>query len=73
MKFGVREICDVVFRAKARQQIGNKIFYKNEPVIYFDTLKTSSLEGAATTVYAQGGVSLLGKASVPLPSPWRTH
>ena len=55
MRFGVREICDVVFRAKARQQIGNKIFYKNEPVIYFDTLKTSSLEGAATTVYAQGG------------------
>lgn len=25
------------------------------PVIYFDTLKTSSLEGQATTVYAQGG------------------
>ena len=55
MKFGVREICDVVLRAKARQQIGNKIFYKNEPVIYFDTLKTSSMEGQATTVYAQGG------------------
>lgn len=55
MKFGVREICDVVLRAKARQQIGNKIFYKNEPVIYFDTLKTSSMEGTATTVYAQGG------------------
>ena len=55
MRFGVREICDVVFRAKARQQIGNKIFYKNEPVIYFDSLKTSSMEGAATTVYAQGG------------------
>ena len=45
MKFGVREICDVVLRAKARQQVGNKIFYKNEPVIYFDTLKTSSMEG----------------------------
>ena len=55
MKFGVREICDVVLRAKARQQVGNKVFYKNEPVIYFDTLKTSSMEGAATTVYAQGG------------------
>ena len=55
MKFGVREICDVVFKAKANQKVGNKIFYKNEPVIYFDTLKTSSLEGAATTVYAQGG------------------
>ena len=55
MKFGVREICDVVLRAKSNQKIGNKMFYKDEPVIYFDTLKTSSMEGAATTVYAQGG------------------
>ena len=55
MKFGVREICDVVLKAKANQKVGNKIFYKNEPVIYFDTLKTSSMEGAATTVYEQGG------------------
>ena len=39
MKFGVREICDVVLRAKSAQKIGNKIFYKNEPVIYFDTLR----------------------------------
>lgn len=55
MKFGIREICDVVLKAKAAQKVGNKTFYKNEPVCYFDTLKTSSLEGAATTVYAQGG------------------
>lgn len=55
MKFGVRECCDVVFRALSTQTIGKKKFYKNEPVLYFDTLKTSSLEGAATTVYAQGG------------------
>lgn len=55
MKFGIRECCDVVLKAKANQKVGNKIFYKNEPVIYFDTLKTSSMEGAATTVYAQGG------------------
>lgn len=55
MKFGVREICDVVLKAKATQKVGNRIFYKNEPVIYFDTLKTSSMEGAATTVYANGG------------------
>lgn len=54
-KFGVREICDVVLKAKAATKIGNKIFYANEPVMYFDTLKTSSMEGAATTVYAQGG------------------
>jgi hypothetical protein len=55
MKFGVREICDVVLKAKTTQKIGKKTFYPNEPVIYFDTLKTSSMEGAATTVYAQGG------------------
>lgn len=54
-KFGVREICNVVLKAKYAQKIGNKVFYKNEPVMYFDTLKTSSLEGTATTVYAQGG------------------
>lgn len=55
MRFGVREICNVVLRAKAKQTLGNKKFYKNEPVLYFDTLKTSSLEGASTTVYATGG------------------
>ena len=55
MKYGIREICDVVLKAKAAQKVGNKLFYKHEPVIYFDTLKTSSMEGAATTVYANGG------------------
>ena len=55
MKFGVREICDVVFKAKAKQTLGNKTFFKHEPVLYFDSLKTSTLEGAATTVYATGG------------------
>ena len=55
MKYGIREICDVVLKAKANQKLGNKIFYKGEPVLYFDTLKTSTMEGAATTVYAQGG------------------
>ena len=53
--FGVREICNVVLKAKAAQKVGKKIFYKNEPVMYFDTLKTSSLEGQSSTVYAQGG------------------
>ena len=55
MKFGVREICDVVLRAKSAMKIGNKVFYKNEPVLYFDTLKTSALENTTNTVYAQGG------------------
>ena len=51
-----REICDVVLRAKSKQTLGNRTFYKGEPVLYFDTLKTSSLEGQATTVYAQGQI-----------------
>ena len=55
MRFGVREICEVVFRARSTQWLGNRKFYRNEPVLYFDTLKTSSLEGAASTVYATGG------------------
>lgn len=55
MKYGVREICEVVMRAKDNMTLGTKKFYKGEPVLYFDTLKTSSLEGTSTTVYAQGG------------------
>ena len=55
MRFGVREICDVVFKAKADVMIGAKTFKKGQPVLYIDSAKTSSLENAATTVYATGG------------------
>lgn len=55
MKFGVREICDVVFKAKAKTTIGNTTFEQGQPVLYIDSAKTSTMEGAATTVYAQGG------------------
>lgn len=55
MKFGVREICDVVFKAKANTKIGNQTFQVGQPVLYIDTAKTSTMEGSGTTVYAQGG------------------
>ena len=55
MKFGVREICDVVFKAKADTQIGSTLFKKGQPVLFIDSAKTSTVEGAATTVYATGG------------------
>lgn len=55
MKFGVREICDVVFKAKAPTKIGSMEFKKGQPVLYIDSAKTSTIEGAATTVYATGG------------------
>lgn len=54
-KFGVREIVDVVFKAKNAMTIGNTKYKKGEPVIYFDSAKTSTLESASATVYAQGG------------------
>lgn len=55
MKYGVREICDVVLKRKSAGFFGRLYLDKDMPVLYFDTLKTSSLEGASETVYAQGG------------------
>ena len=55
MRFGVREICNVVFKATTERKIGGTTFKKGAPVLYFDSLKTSSMEQATTTVYAQGG------------------
>lgn len=57
MKFGVREICDVFLKTKVPNQIvgDTKIAKAGTPVCHFDTLKTSTVEGAATVVYATGG------------------
>lgn len=57
MKFGVREICDVTFKTTAAgQKVGKTVFAKaGMPAFMIDTAKTSSLEQATTTVYAQGG------------------
>ena len=56
MKYGIREVCDVTFKAKnANTKIGNKVFAKDEPVLYIETAKTSSLEGSADQVFARGG------------------
>jgi len=55
MKFGVREIVDVVFKAADTMTVGTQTFEKYQPVFMIDTATTSSLEQATTTVYAQGG------------------
>ncbi len=55
-RFGIREICDVKFKCKVdNTTIGSTTFMKDDLVIYFDSAKTSSLEGTATSVYATGG------------------
>ena len=55
MKFGVREICDVVFKSLQETNIGDMPVAIGQPVLFIDSAKTSTIEGAATTVYAQGG------------------
>lgn len=55
MKFGVREICDVVFKSLQNGKIGGMQVQKGQPVLYIDSAKTSTIEGTASTVYATGG------------------
>ena len=55
MKFGVRECANIVFRAKKDGRLGAMEYKKNQPVLYIDTATTSTVEQAASTVYAQGG------------------
>ena len=55
MQFGIREICDVVFKAKTAGKMGTLEYVPGQPVLYIDSAKTSTIEGASTTVYATGG------------------
>mgnify|MGYP007128543253 CR=1 FL=1 len=50
-KYGIKEVADVTFYSITR--IGNKEFYT--PVLYFDTLKVSTLNKSVETVNANGG------------------
>ena len=55
-KFGVREIANVVFKAAANgTKFCGNTYNAGQPILYFDSLKTSTVEGAGTTVYADGG------------------
>jgi len=55
MKFGIRECANIVFRAKQKVKIGDKVFEEKQPVLYIDSATTSSEEQSTSTVYAQGG------------------
>ena len=54
-RFGVREVADVTFKPLNSVDIGGQHFDAFQPVLTLDTAKTSSLEQAVTTVYANGG------------------
>lgn len=49
VQYGIREVCDLAFYKIA--EAGGK----GDMVFAIDSAKTSTLEGASTTVYAQGG------------------
>lgn len=58
MKFGIREAVEVVFKttkAITDKSLLGQDWAAGEPVLYFDSLKMSTTEGTATSVYAQGG------------------
>lgn len=55
MKWAIREAIDVYFKAKSVFQLGAKTFRTGEPVLIFDTVKTSTLEVAAEVSYVTGG------------------
>ena len=57
MKFGVREVVDLTFKTTAAgQKVGNKVFKRaGQPAFHIDTARTSTLEQATATTYAQGG------------------
>lgn len=57
--FGVRDVCDVVLKSlrniPACRSITGKDIDRGEPVVFFDSLKVSTLSGTSATVYATGG------------------
>ena len=55
MRFGVREVTDIVFRSIGNTSLGGYIFTDGQPVIFIDSSKMSTLETTVATVYAQGG------------------
>jgi hypothetical protein len=56
MRFGVREVTDIVFRTKFQgQQVGSATYAQYTPVMIVDSAKMSTLENTVSTVYAQGG------------------
>lgn len=57
MKFGIREVTDIVFKTKfANQAVGTTVVgVTYTPIMIIDSAKMSTLENAVSTVYAQGG------------------
>lgn len=55
MKWAIREAVDVYFKAKSQFKLGARTMRAGEPVLIFDTVKTSTLDVAAEVSYVTGG------------------
>jgi hypothetical protein len=55
MKWAIREAIDVYFKAKTILKLGARTIRAGEPVLIFDTVKTSTFEVAAAISYVTGG------------------
>lgn len=55
MKWAIREAVDVYFKAKSVFKLGARTMRKGEPILIFDTVKTSTLEVGSEVSYVTGG------------------
>lgn len=53
--FGHKELYEVVFRARAPMQLGNRYIEAQEPVLYFENVKLSFLSEDSYPILARGG------------------
>lgn len=55
MKWSIRESVDVYFKALSTFKLGARTIRKDEPILIFDSVKTSTLEVSAEMSYVTGG------------------
>ena len=53
--FGIKELCNVVLRAKTPMRFGNRLVEENEPILYFENISVSLLSETSNPIFARGG------------------
>lgn len=53
--FGVKELYEVVLRAKTPMTFGTRYIEENEPVLYFENISMSTLSERNQPIMARGG------------------
>jgi hypothetical protein len=53
--FGIKELYEVVLRAKTAMNFGERYIEADEPVLYFDHIAMSMLSEQNRAIFARGG------------------